>query len=53
MRKRYSEVETFTEAKHKVFDYTVKIIEVWMFAGTWMFETDKGTFAEYELTDFS
>ena len=53
MRKRWWEVKVFKEAKHKVFDYKVKIIEVSMFAGTWMFRTDCGTFAEYELTDFS
>ena len=53
MRKRWYEVKSFKEAKHKVFDYKVKIIEVSMFAGTWMFRTDCGTFAEYELTDFS
>ena len=53
MRKRWWEVKVFKEAKHKVFDYKVKIIEVSMFAGTWMFRTDCGSFAEYELTDFS
>ena len=53
MRKRWWEVKGFKEAKHKVFDYKVKIVEVSMFAGAWMFRTDCGTFAEYELTDFS
>ena len=53
MRKRWWEVKVFKEAKHKVFDYKVKIIEVSMFAARWMFETDKGTFPEWELVDFS
>mgnify|MGYP003114362464 FL=1 len=53
MRKRYSEVKDFTEAKHKMFGYMVKIIEVSMFAGSWMFKTDKGMFLERELVDFS
>ena len=53
MRKRYSEVKTFTEAKHKVWGFKVEIIKVSMFAARWMFETDKGTFTEWELVDFS
>ncbi len=38
MRKRWWEVKVFKEAKHKVFDYKVKIIEVSMFAGLGCFE---------------
>ena len=53
MRNRWWKVKGFKKANHKVFDYEVSINDVFMFAGTWMFRTDCGTYAEYELTDFS